>query len=285
MRKVSAKEYWQYLKGIENISEDDMLERYTNVWGELVLKSSGVEYIIITNPKKKSNQIGEGGHVFMEGYFNIDEEGNEVFADKNIEEYLRLEGAIRLRKKVLDYFRKFDKNIGVGPNNTVVINDITIVSDCYWGEPKNEDELISMSNEIIVKVEKFLGVDDESKHRELEKIQDCVVEAICNLDVSYLSALEGYDTMYSFKFKDEIIIEFSKKFKGLLLRGITSLKMKNSKCKYCYPNLSAFSFYHPISAEFIIRYVVGKDPKIKHKFIIEECRNKIIPNGENGMPF
>jgi hypothetical protein len=80
----------------------------------------------------------------------------------------------------------------------------------------------------------------------------CIINAVTNLNVSYLNELEE-GVLCSHSFKDELILEFAAFFEKLLLKGFTSLTVKPSKCLYCYPNANAFSFHHPDTDEFICR--------------------------------
>lgn len=107
----------------------------------------------------------------------------------------------------------------------------------------------------------------------IEKLQECIINTMCELDVTYLSKLDS-DLIYSHQFKDEVIIEFAGVIKKLLLEGVRSLNMKKSECKFCYPNSSVFGFHHPETDKLVIRYVVDISDNKNYDFIIEECRNK-----------
>lgn len=117
---------------------------------------------------------------------------------------------------------------------------------------------------------------------ELEIIEKQVVKAFRRLETSPLDKLDA-NAVYSYNYKDEMIAELQKVFEKIKSTGVQSLKVTDSKCKYCYPTANAYSFHNPKTDEFIIRYVIHQESE--DEFRIEECRNKPIPDGKNGMPF
>lgn len=219
------------------------------------------------------NQLSFGGHVFGQGYFNIDEDGNEIFYFDNPDEFYRIGKTVKLIEIVNKAFKNNYFLLGIGPNNSVLINDVDIVPNCYWDIPEKDELFMDSKDKIVRKVKDFLAQKEDNTIIDINKLEQCIIKSICNLDVSYLSELEE-GIMYSFRFKDEVIIDFSTFFKKLLLKGITSLTMKTSKCLYCYPKASAFSFYHPETDEFVVRYVVGNSQNEMTEYILEQCRNR-----------
>jgi hypothetical protein len=272
LKKIKAAEYWEYFEELENISKTDMIERYTNIWGEQVLRFKGVSTIINPNPNKFESKISKGGHSFPGGFYNIDENGNEVSGEQNFDEYMRIEYTVELMEKVSSSFVDAEFKLCIGPNNTVAIDDVYIVPDCYWEAPKAKEQIPYVAEQIVRKVNDFIIFREEISEEDVKNLQQCVISSMCDLNTSYLSKLEE-GVLYSYLFKDELIIEFAELFKKLLLKGVTSLYMKKSNCLYCYPDLNTFSFYIKGTNEFVIRYVIGKDKK-ENKFILEECRNK-----------
>lgn len=113
-------------------------------------------------------------------------------------------------------------------------------------------------------------------------VEKSIVSSFCSLDVSFLDKLDG-DIIYSYNYKHEMIAELGSVFEKIKSKGINKLIVKDSACKYCYPKGKAFSFHHPKTDEFIIRYVIFKEKD--DFFIVEECKNNPIINTEDGMPF
>jgi len=109
----------------------------------------------------------------------------------------------------------------------------------------------------------------------LTDLENYVIKSFCTLDVTpFIMAEES--AFYSNYFKDEMIVLFQELFDKYKAKGINNLVVKDSKCLHCYPDSNAYSFHHPKTDEFLIRYVISqKDPNL---FIVEECRNKIIPD-------
>ena len=117
---------------------------------------------------------------------------------------------------------------------------------------------------------------------ELEILEKHIVQAFCQLEISPLDKLDD-NASYSYNYKDEMIAELQEVFDKIKSTGVQSLKAKDSKCKYCYPNANAYSFHHPKTNEFIIRYVIHQESDNVYR--VEQCKNNPIPDGENGMPF
>ena len=275
MKKVKAKKYWGILKDFPEINPNDVFDLYVNIWGELVLKGRGVRHIVKPNPDKKINKIDRGGHAIPGGYFNIDEEGNEVFGSENFDEYIRIEKTVKLIDKVNNSFKENDFSLSIGPNNSVTVDDNYIVTDCYWDIPKDDENLNDYAKIIVQKVNDFVCPDKVITNADIIKLEKIIINTLCKLDISYLSKLEE-GVMYSYSFKDEIIIEFSKQIKKILLKGVTSLNMQVSACLYCYPECNAFSFHHPQTDELMVRYVVGKNKNRGTEYVLEECTNTPI---------
>ncbi|MFD0762717.1 hypothetical protein ACFQZW_11550 [Lutibacter aestuarii] len=286
-KKVEALIYWEYLKDM-GASKDSMVFAYKNVWDEEILNVSNSENIIVNKSSEKDRLPGNSGYNDEKGFYINDENGEEILSKNNLKEYNRLqEKYINLElliKKVNYELGVLNLYVNRGPNDSVTIFDTDIVVDCYWVLPKNRYEIELFSNEIIKQVNSFVTNHKEHFFMDVSKLEECVIQSVCNLDISYLSELDE-DIMYSYSFKNEVLIEFSNKFKEFLLRGIKNLNVKPSECLYCHPNLNAFSFHHPDTDDLMIRYVIGKDEKGYNQFILEECRNRPISKGKNGDPF
>lgn len=121
----------------------------------------------------------------------------------------------------------------------------------------------------------------------LSDLEIIVARAFCSLDSSILLEMDEH-AIYSDNYLDEIIEELQKVFDKIKSKDINSLIVKDSHCKYCYPEGKAYSFHHPITGKFIIRYVIaheGESDDGETIYRIEECRNNPIPYGQDGMPF
>ncbi|GGZ56402.1 hypothetical protein [Mesonia mobilis] len=109
---------------------------------------------------------------------------------------------------------------------------------------------------------------------------ELIIKSFLSLDVSYLNELPS-NIYYSTNTKKELIEQLSKEFASIKSKEINKLLVKPSKCKYCYPDLEAYSFYTD-NDEFVSRYLISKTKK---QFIVKPCKNKLISDDENGMPF
>ncbi|TWO31510.1 hypothetical protein E1J38_013385 [Seonamhaeicola sediminis] len=111
---------------------------------------------------------------------------------------------------------------------------------------------------------------------------DSIIKAFCKLSIASLKEIDA-ELTYSYNNKEELIEELKQLFDGIKSKGISQLKVKDAKCKYCYPDKAAFGFHHPQTDELIIRYVIFKE---RDKFYrVEQCKNKPIPDREDGFPF
>ena len=117
---------------------------------------------------------------------------------------------------------------------------------------------------------------------EFNNLEQSLINAIQNLNISFLDTLDK-TADYSHNYKHEFIAEMQTLFEKFKSRGLTSLIAKPSKCNYCYPTGKAYSFHNPDTDEFIIRYVIFQESEKVYR--VEECRNKPIPDGEDGLPF
>ena len=88
---------------------------------------------------------------------------------------------------------------------------------------------------------------------------------------------------YSYYDKNELKTQFKTLFENLKSVGITSLRVKESICKYCYPNKEVFEFCNPFNNEIVVRYVIFKESKEFYR--VEECKNKPTNKIKNGFPF
>ncbi|SDS48965.1 hypothetical protein SAMN04489797_1710 [Winogradskyella sediminis] len=112
------------------------------------------------------------------------------------------------------------------------------------------------------------------------EIENTLIKAICNLEISYLVDLDE-DLMYTCLTKAELIQEFDCVFKNLISQGIQKLTFKKSNCNYCYPKANAYEFYDE-SLMFVFRYIIDIDSECN--FIIRLCDNKPESNNSE-LPF
>ena len=116
----------------------------------------------------------------------------------------------------------------------------------------------------------------------LGDLTEYIALAFCRLDTSILNKLDE-NASYSFNYKEELIEELQEKFDGYKKAGISRMAISFSQCLYCYPKAKALSFYNQETDEFVVRYVIHEEGP--EEFIVHECRNIPLPDGENGMPF
>jgi hypothetical protein len=131
----------------------NLVEEYIDIFGDKIrtYKSGNME---IVESNGLCNKVpGTQGHAFMEGWYIINEKGEEVnmFDD---EEYKRIESLYeyKARLKLRLHMDFTGYSLKEGPNNTVCIEDREIVPDCYWGLPINDEEVQQKFDEIIKKV-------------------------------------------------------------------------------------------------------------------------------------
>lgn len=117
---------------------------------------------------------------------------------------------------------------------------------------------------------------------ELEELEEAVIKSLSTLDICHLSGINAKAT-YSYDDKEQFMEEIERKLKILRGKGIESMFYKRSNCKYCYPKSNTFSFFNSINEEFVVRYVIHQETEEAYK--VEECNNRIIPSGDNGLPF
>ena len=123
-----------------------------------------------------------------------------------------------------------------------------------------------------------MGISDSMKT--LEVIEKIVVKSFCELNTEHLNML--YESpSYNHNDKQEFIEELSQIIYNFKSKGIYGLTVKPSTCKFCYPSASAYSFHHPVTDEFIFRYVFHQESETF--FRVEECKN--IPPRADDMPF
>ena len=115
---------------------------------------------------------------------------------------------------------------------------------------------------------------------ELKVLEKIVVKSFCELNMEYLNIIDE-SPCYSHNDKQEFIEELSQVIYKIKSKGIYGLTVKPSTCKYCYPSANAYSFHHPVTDEFIFRYVFHQESETF--FRVEECKNK--PPRADGMPF
>ncbi len=115
-----------------------------------------------------------------------------------------------------------------------------------------------------------------------QQFKNYFLKAFRDINIEELYLLDP-GSIYSDLDKDQIIEEISRELKKVREKGITNLEARPSKCKFCYPEGSAWSFHNPETGEFVIRYVIYQENQ--SRFIIELCQNRIITEGGNGLPF
>lgn len=116
----------------------------------------------------------------------------------------------------------------------------------------------------------------------LEDLEKIVLQSVSTLDAKLLVGLDEEAT-YSNNDKEQFIEEFRKKFVQLKTLGLESLIYFPSVCKYCYPLSKAYGFYNPITRNFVVRYVIHQENHLDYR--VEECKNVLLPAGEDGLPF
>lgn len=156
MEIVKAKQYWDFICEYEGISESDNIIRYTNIWGEQVLKLNNEFLIINPNPNRPDNKLSLGGHTLPGGFYNIDESGNEVYGGEDFNEYMCIDKKVKLINKVNEFFQEVEFTLTVGPNNSVAVDDVNIVPNCYWHLPEKIEQLDNSTQVIIGKVRDFM---------------------------------------------------------------------------------------------------------------------------------
>ena len=72
----------------------------------------------------------------------------------------------------------------------------------------------------------------------LFQLEKHIKEAFINLNPSILENLDE-DAVYSYDYKHEFIDKLDKLFREIKSKGILSLKVTDSKCKFCYPTANA----------------------------------------------
>jgi hypothetical protein len=72
------------------------------------------------------------------------------------------------------------------------------------------------------------------------------------------------------------------KIKSFLQEGIETLALEFTHCKFCYKGHKSLSFKSKNTSKTIVSYVVII---INGNLVAEECRNKLIPDGEDGILF
>lgn len=116
----------------------------------------------------------------------------------------------------------------------------------------------------------------------VKRLEQVLSRAFKELNRSYLLGIDE-KSLYNGEAKAQFIEEMEKSITKLKDNGHSSLAAEPSECKFCYQNASALSFHHPETGKFIIQYVIHQ--KEEYMFCIEECKNKIFPEQDNGLPF
>ncbi len=113
-------------------------------------------------------------------------------------------------------------------------------------------------------------------------LQSAVISTLQYLETSALQSLSS-DGLYNETCKAEFTEEMEKVILKIKNEGYSSLEVEPTTCKFCFPTAKAYNFNNPESGEVIIRYVIHEEST--KRFIIQECRNKKLLGGENGLPF
>lgn len=109
-----------------------------------------------------------------------------------------------------------------------------------------------------------------------------ILLAIKNLDSSILHNLSDNKPI-SYDEKHEFIEKLKKIIEGVRRKNIKSLKYEVSKCKFCFPDALAFTFYDEESGYALERYVITENER---QYIFQRCTNSpILSDKETGMPF
>lgn len=116
----------------------------------------------------------------------------------------------------------------------------------------------------------------------LPKLEKLVIDAFTTLNVSGLLQLDS-NALYSGLDKEQIIEEIEKEIKIIRATGLCVLSFQPTTCNFCYPTANAFNFLNKNTGELILRYVIHEENPFDYK--VEECKNRAIPDREDGLPF
>jgi len=277
---VKVSDHWDLLKD-KGYLKDFSIPKYTNVWGEEILMTYDPEGIILNKNPLSGRVPGAEDFTENEGFYINNENGENVFLDANFKEYSRLKKKYNklnsLKEKVNWEFALAGFYLKEGPNQSVTFNNTHIVPQCFWIIPQNEDDENMISKILVNSIKEYVNQNYEQFYMSEADLEKCIIQSICNLDISYLADLDQY-AVYSYDYKEELITKFSQIFKNFLLKGITSLKVKPDKSFNYYPNINTFSFYNSETDEFMIRYRIGKDKKYYQSYIVDDSYNKTLPD-------
>lgn len=115
-----------------------------------------------------------------------------------------------------------------------------------------------------------------------EDLKKQILKAFRELDSSHLSNINP-EYLYMGQVQHDWVKDFTTQINKLKQNGLSYLIIEPSKCQFCYSTGTAFVLKNPHSNNIIIRYVIQQ--KRTNFFIIEECKNSPIPDGEDGLPF
>lgn len=116
----------------------------------------------------------------------------------------------------------------------------------------------------------------------LIKVENIFLSSLIDLCENKLQRLDS-NHWYSDSTKEEIIKDFKILYEQLKNKDVKKLTFKKTRCKYCFPDSPTYSFYDSATGVFIFRYVFHQ---IKEgEFKIEECKNVLLPQNPNGLPF
>jgi hypothetical protein len=149
-----------------------------------------------------------------------------------------------------------------------------------------------MNTDLLAVPCKEIIYDEESNGMTYEMFKRIIVKAFHELDSSILKELDG-NASYSYDYKFELIEKLEHLFEKYKSMGLKKLMVQDSKCNFCYKDSKeskAYSFHHPDTGEFLIRYVLdyeGVADDGGNIFKVNECTNipLRLPESSDGLPF
>ncbi len=114
-------------------------------------------------------------------------------------------------------------------------------------------------------------------------LKQAVVNAFLEYQPLYLQDINP-DAMYSDGVKEELIRQIRDKIEGLKVVYPEGLYVKSSKCKYCFPDTPAVSFFAYKNNDFVMRYIVAWNENRQY-YAVHICNNIKQEKTEGETPF
>lgn len=118
----------------------------------------------------------------------------------------------------------------------------------------------------------------------IEFLENKLKKAFIDLDVSHINYLDSTST-YSNEPYEIFYEDVLAKIQRLKQKGFANVICTESVCMHCYPSFKRVTFKDFNSSLELISFVIGVNSSMNNSFIVEECRNKVIPDSKDGMPF